>query len=277
MTFQQKLCSAVRVLKEDGLGGFMRAVKRNISDDENRPPPDEAQIAFEALKAGECKGLMIDAGAHVGGALAPFAHSGWQVLAFEPDSENREQLVDAFGEFQNVDIDSRAVSDTVSEKSVLYRSDESTGISGLSPFHPSHQPCEEVRVTTLTRVLDEREMTDREITFLKVDTEGFDLNVLKGVPWQANSPELVLCEFEDSKTVPLGYTFHDLADYLVDRGYRLIVSEWYPIRQYGVQHDWRRFALYPCDLEDSRAWGNILAAKTDRVFERLLRICRLAR
>jgi len=55
------------------------------------------------------------------------------------------------------------------------------------------------------------------VTFLKVDTEGFDLPVLRTFPWQANRPMVVVCEFEDHKTVPLGYTYRDMADFLVNK------------------------------------------------------------
>jgi hypothetical protein len=80
------------------------------------------------------------------------------------------------------------------------------------------------------------------VDFLKIDTEGFDLMVLKGYPWtQSPRPRVILCEFEDAKTVPLGYDFHQLAAFLVGEGYQLIISEWYPVKAYGGLHRWRRF------------------------------------
>lgn len=271
----RKIGTAVRIILREGPIAFLRALKGHISSSYGPYRPNESRIAFEALNAATRKGLMIDVGAHHGGALLPFARSGWQVFAFEPDSKNRERLVESFGDYQNVFIDARAVSDHREEKAVLYRSEESTGISGLSSFHSSHKIGEEVLVTTLESFFDERGIGDERVTFLKIDTEGFDLHVLRGFPWHESSPDLILCEFEDSKTVPLGYTFHDLADFLVGHGYKLIVSEWHPIKRYGGPHDWRRFATYPCKLEDSNAWGNIFAAMDGEIYETLLRICKL--
>jgi FkbM family methyltransferase len=218
---------------------------------------------------------MIDVGAHLGGALSLFAHSGWRVYAIEPDSENRKKLETTFGSLQNVVIDSRAMSDQTGVQAILYRSTESTGISGLSSFHPSHRPGEVVNVTTLGHFFDEQGITNQSVDFLKIDTEGFDLRVLKGIPWHKISPRLILCEFEDSKTIPLGYTFHDLAKFLVAHGYKLIVSEWYPIERYGVSHKWRQFATYPCKLMDTGAWGNILATNDDSLYDALLQICNI--
>ena len=237
--------------------------------------PNESQIVFEALQVDRFTGVMIDVGAHYGGALSPFARSGWQVYAFEPDSVNREKLLASYGNLQNVHIDCRAVADKPQEKAILYRSQESTGISGLSSFHPSHQVGEKVDVTTLTCFLSRYEIEYKELDFLKIDTEGFDLQVLQGFPWHKTLPRVILCEFEDSKSIPLGYTFYDLANFLVGYGYKLIVSEWYPIKRYGIQHDWRRFAKYPCNLEDSNAWGNIFAAKEDSIYNSLLHLCKL--
>lgn len=271
----RKIGKAINILLSEGPVALINVLKRFITNKYGPERPDESEIAFNVLKADTFKGLMIDVGAHYGGALSPFALGGWKVFAFEPDSMNREKLVESFGDAQNVIIDGRAVSDEMHEKAVLYRSEDSTGISGLSSFLPSHQIAEEIEVTTLESVFAEYGLTQEEVNFLKIDTEGFDLHVLRGFPWPISSPQLILCEFEDSKTVPLGYTFHDLADFLVGHGYRLIVSEWHPIKSYGDTHDWRRFATYPCQLEDSKAWGNIFATKKDEIYESLLNICNL--
>ena len=256
---------------------LFKTLKRYINEQIGPYRPNEAKIAFEALSANTFRGLMIDVGAHFGGSLKAFAHHGWRVYAFEPDSENRKKLIASFGNSENVTIDHRAVSDHAQEKVRLYKSYESTGISGLSSFHTSHQPGEEVTVTTLECFLDEQKMAKQTIDFLKIDTEGFDLHVLKGTPWHKTSPRLVLCEFEDLKTIPLGYSFHDLAHFLSQHHYHLIISEWYPIQKYGGAHQWRRFTTYPCELEDPQAWGNILATKEDNVYSGLLQACRINR
>lgn len=73
---------------------------------------------------------------------------------------------------------------------------------------------------------------------------------------------MIECEFEDTKTVPLGYTFHDLSKYLVDKGYQVYVSEWHPITRYGIPHDWRALMRYPWELADPKGWGNLLAFRT---------------
>ena len=274
MKLLNKVKTAYFILQNDGLRALFRGLVASLRTGKEANRPDEAKIVFELLKAQKGKGLMIDVGAHWGSALAPFAHVGWEVFCFEPDSKNRKRLAYLFKGFSNVVIDDRAVSDHPRENAIFYRSDESTGISGLSAFRPSHKAADKVPVTTLRRFFHEQGLADREVDFLKVDAEGFDLPVLKGFPWDKSRPRIILCEFEDQKTVPLGYTFHDLAGFLQAQGYKLIVSEWRPVKQYNGPHDWRGFTTYPCELENPEAWGNIFAMKEEKMYDSLLNNCK---
>jgi FkbM family methyltransferase len=220
---------------------------------------DEAQAAFQVLTEARSSGTMIDVGAHFGGSLAPFLDTGWRVLAFEPDRRNRAALLAAFGDRPNLTIDPRAVSESSESGVVLFRSPMSTGISGLSRFHSTHRAVDRVDTVTLAEALAMHGI--RDVDFLKIDTEGFDLMVLRGLDWQCGGPTVVMCEFEDQKTVPLGYDFHGMAAFLQDRGYQVIVSEWHPVRAYGERHEWRGLKAYPCELASPLAWGNLLAAR----------------
>jgi len=255
--------TALSILRRQGPLELLRAIGRKLrrpKSQSDKSSQHEVDIAFVFLRANQRRGVMVDVGAHYGGTLRRFAKAGWQVHAFEPDSENRKVLLEqGYGEMPNVNIDARAVSDKAGRNVPLYRSEESTGISGLSAFHPTHVRGETVEVTTLEVFMNEQSI--EKIDFLKIDTEGFDLFVLKGFPWDRAHPQLILCEFEDRKTQPLGYTFHEMAGFLEQQGYKLIVSEWYPVKRYGIVHDWRRYVTYPCELADPKAWGNFFAVK----------------
>jgi FkbM family methyltransferase len=206
-------------------------------------------------------GTMIDVGGHYGGSCERFARNGWTVFVFEPDPENRKILGKTCSKYPSVIVDSRAVTDVDDEHLSFYASAVSSGISGLSAFHKTHQVVAKVRTVTLGRIISEQEIS--KIDFLKVDTEGFDMFVLKGLPWDEIRPIVLVCEFEDRKTRPLGYSFVDLVTYITSKGYDVLVSEWYPIIEYGKTHRWRRFARYPMELSDSNAWGNIIAVRKD--------------
>ena len=273
MSIISKSKTLLRVVKNEGFNGLLKVIKAKF----NRSyQPDEVGLVYQLLDDSDKHGLMIDVGAHHGACLAPFAQDGWHIIAFEPDSNNRHHLSEAYGEHENVIIDPRACSDQIKPDATLYTSAESSGVSGLSAFLDSHQASERVSVTTLAKALESYGRSDQPIDFLLIDTEGFDLMVLKGFPWESDHhPRVILCEFEDKKTLPLGYRFDDLANFLVEHDYQLIISEWHPIKAYGGVHRWRRFAPYPCQLADPAGWGNIFAVKEPALYKQLQRLCQL--
>jgi FkbM family methyltransferase len=204
---------------------------------------------------------MIDVGAHFGTTAGYFHQLGWTVHCFEPDPANREKLIARFGEAPNITIDPRAVSDKPAKGLSFFASEESTGISTLHAFRDTHREVARVDVTTVSEIVAERNLT--RVDFLKIDVEGFDFSVLKGVPWDKLAPAVIECEFEDAKTIKLGHTWRDIADFLCEKGYAVYISEWHPIIRYGVAHDWRRLVPYPGVEIDKNAWGNLLAFKED--------------
>jgi FkbM family methyltransferase len=226
---------------------------------------EEAGVVLDLIKAATRQAagdtpLMVDVGACKGGAFRDFARKGWTIHAFEPNPPLFEDLVEKF-DAPNVTINNSAVSDVAGEEIPFYTSQESIGISSLKPFRPTHEVTAHVKTVTLNDYLVESGV-DR-IEFLKIDTEGFDLMVLKGLDLNQYGVETILCEFEDSKTQPLGYSTRDLAEYLRSFGYTIYVSEWHPVVRYGGPHQWRALKRYPCELEDPDAWGNLFAFKSD--------------
>lgn len=230
---------------ENLVGGYSREQKARF---------DEMRLVHALLPKA---GVMFDVGAHTGTALKPFAAEGWRVIAFEPDPTNRRELHKFVDAMPNVTVDPRALSDQPAQDVSFYASEESTGIGSLRGFTEQHREVTRVDVTTLAQALTEHNIS--AVDFLKIDTEGYDLAVLKGLPWEQVQPRIVVCEFEDSKTKPLGYDFHTLAQFLTDQGYTVLVSEWHPIIRYGIVHDWRRLVPYPCHLSSTTAWGNLIA------------------
>jgi len=255
--------AAFRVLGQRTAQSLARRVRGQV------PTFAESQAVFDYFRLAPRKGTLVDVGAHFGESFAPYLECGWRVIAMEPDPANRRALVDR-GLDRGITLIPHAVSDKELDSVPFYASSESTGISSLSAFRPTHQEVAQVRVLTLRRIVEDHNLSN--VDFLKIDTEGHDLFVLKGFPWEQIHPEIVLCEFEDYKTRPLGYTYHDLGRFLLGQQYTVYLSEWYPIVRYGGDHRWRRFVRYPVDVVDQRAWGNLVAvsgAAAVRYFDRL--------
>jgi FkbM family methyltransferase len=222
---------------------------------------DEVEIVHEVLK-GKI-GLMIDVGAHFGTSLYPFMNDGWEIHAFEPDPKNRQKLLERIKGKSNVKLSTEAVTNQSGLELSFYSSEVSTGISGLSSFHASHKEVAKVHTVTLKDYINTSNI--KEIDLLKIDTEGHDLFVLQGFDWQNHShPKVIVCEFEDKKSLPLGYKTNDMISFLEKNGYQVILSEWHPIVEYGMAHKWKRFNTKNLlDIEKSELWGNLIAYKND--------------
>ena len=219
----------------------------------------EAEIVATLLAKREAGSVMIDVGAHTGSALAPFVAKGWLVFAFEPDNANRLKLLERLANSSKgnqVTIDTRCVGDR-SHSGLAFFTSANGGVSGLSSFDESHVQTQVVDVVSLTEFFADRDLP--EVDFLKISTEGHELFVLKGFPWSRGRPEVIECSFDDQKTVPLGYNFSDVAQFLIDHGYEVFLSEWHPITPHETTSDWHCLLRYPCELSNEKAWGNLLA------------------
>lgn len=223
---------------------------------------DETLAVFDALRRRDpAPGVMFDVGASVGKTLAPFAEADWTVHAFEPNPEALARLTEQWGRRDNVHVDGRALSDRDETARPFYTSDVSAGIAGLLAFDPSHTQAATVDTTTLAAYAAAAGVD--AIDVLKIDTEGYDLPVLRGLDWDHLRPRIVITEFDDNKTQHLGYAFDDLAGFLAGKGYRVLVSEWFPLVRYGAGHRWRRLWDYPGPLADAKAWGNLVAVRDE--------------
>lgn len=219
----------------------------------------EASLIYDYFFTKKIIGTLIDVGAHFGESFEPYLDGNWKVLAFEPD-QTKWEFLDKFKQNKNLTLLTHAVSNKSSIDVPFYVSAESTGISSLSPFIESHKETGHVNVVTLRDALSTHKISN--VTFLKIDTEGHDLFVLEGFPWDVMTPEIIICEFEDFKTKRLGYDYKDLGQFLIQKGYSVYLSEWYPVVKYGGDHKWRGLVKYPAALEDANAWGNFIAVST---------------
>jgi FkbM family methyltransferase len=239
------------------------ARQHSVSFDRSRHlSVDEAEVVAKVLSARQGRQhVMLDIGAHAGGSARHFHSKDWTIYCFEPDPANRAKLVARFGTSASVKIDPRAVGERPQKDVAFFSSPESTGISALHAFRPTHKETERVDVTTGAEIIADNKLT--RVDFLKIDVEGFDFAVLNGMPWTKLQPDVVLCEFEDAKTLPLGHSWKEIAAFLQEKGYAVYLSEWHPIIRYGIRHDWRRVVpLANADIP-ADAWGNILAFRVD--------------
>lgn len=203
---------------------------------------------------------LVDVGAHRGGVTVNYAKSGWRVLAFEPDERNREALIQATRNLVGVVIDPRAVGSPTGKPLPLYSSPVSSGISSLAPFHESHRETYTVELVELRHVVPDF-LGGSPLGVLKTDVEGFDLQALQSYDFD-HSPAAVIAEYEQRKTLPLGYAPADLFHFLREQELCVFISEWYPVVEYGQRHRWKRFTTDIHAL-DPNGWGNFVAVSRE--------------
>jgi len=229
-----------------------------------KPYFDESTVIWKFFsKIDVKKGVMIDVGAAFGSVFAPYLMRNWEVFAFEPDpSTHKKKWLDWYRR-ENLHIFDVALSDKSGIEIPFYASTESAGVSTLNPFLDSHQLVKKVKTETLEKVISKNNI--ESIDFLKIDTEGHDYFVLKGFPWQLEKlkPKAIICEFEDSKTLKLGYDYKEVGNYIIKQGYAVWLSEWEPIVKYGSEHKWKSVRRFPCELEEEKGWGNFIAVKNE--------------
>lgn len=211
---------------------------------------------------------IVDIGAHVGSFCKKFAQKQWRVIAFEPEPNNRQELKQNLEGYKDITIIPKAVSNQENQKVPFYVSSEHWGIHSLQPFHATHEPTLTVETVRLDKTLESLKISD--ISLLKIDIEGADFLALQSFDFKSIKPEIVMCEFSDERSFPnFGYTHHDVAKYMENKGYKVFVSEWAPIKEFGRKgetsepHHFLQCAPYP--LNHKPSWGNLIFVRQDRV------------
>ena len=233
---------------------------------EDEAPPrrprrfNELELLLAATEDLE-KGLLVDVGAHIGSFSEAFARRDWEVVAIEAAPEIYAELAARMGEHPNVTTIHAAATEEGGGTADFYISSEYWGIHSLRPFHESHDST--VRVPTV-RVGDIVSDHDSKLPYvLKIDTEGADLFVLRGVDWEAHPPRLVMCEFMDERTLPhFGYSYTDMVTFMEDRGYLGYASEWAPVKEHSRRGTgggpFTHIQVLRLPLQHSPSWGNLL-------------------
>lgn len=130
--------------------------------------------------------FVLDVGANVGGysrdvvAINPSA----TVFAFEPHPLTFERLVSNLETYRNIRLFNCAVGDQPTRQMLYDRRSEAGTMHAsiyrevIEDIHQAQSTAYEVNVITLDEFIKEQRLV--RVDLLKIDTEGYELNVLKG-------------------------------------------------------------------------------------------------
>lgn len=190
---------------------FYNLIRFNILTDwiiEMKEHKTERNVNFYSsfLGADSSNKLIFDIGANKGNMIKAFLKLGYNVIALEPEKKALSTLYWRYKNCEKVQIIEKGVSDEVGKLS-MHVTDARSGLNTLSDkwveslgnsnenrWHKALKYREEytVDVTTLEHLMDENGVP----YFIKIDVEGFELNVIKGIKrlpsflsFEANLPE----------------------------------------------------------------------------------------
>jgi FkbM family methyltransferase len=199
--------------------------------------PREELFALAYLRTGE---VAIDVGANIGVWSTLMGSAGADVIAFEPGSRSRSDLVRTVG--LNPGLDITVVPAALSDHPGQMNLTLDLECSNHLVEEELSERAEPVEVITLDDYIDAHPRLD--IVFIKVDAEGFDLQVLQGA-------EKLLSTLKPSLMVET-WGPPTVRNWLEKRGYRI----------YRYAFETRTLHEYPRHFCDQ---ANILAVHDEKV------------
>lgn len=170
--------------------------------------------------------VVFDVGANVGQSAKKFV--SWfpesQIYCFEPVTSTFAELQRSFGALNNVHCFQLAFGASKGRgKALLHGSSVSYSLLGNpdDACVSDDTRIEDVDIETVSEFCRSREI--ERISFLKIDTEGYDLAVLKGAGDMLDRKRIDLIEVEAGMNPrnQRHVSFEELKRYLEDRGYLL--------------------------------------------------------
>lgn len=140
----------------------------------------EGDRLFDLVREGD---TVIDVGANIGVMSLNFASrcgpSG-RVIGFEPDPVNFDRVTAniKLNKFNNIRIENLALADKPGRLKLFRIDPRNPGMNRFLPPNQQRGEAIEVSVATLDEFIAENPM--ERIDLIKIDVEGFEMNVLKG-------------------------------------------------------------------------------------------------
>lgn len=184
----------------------------------------EAKYESVLLKIAKSKNIdyFFDIGANHGYYSIKVSHILPQctIYSFEPFSYNVDMLQKniELNHFKNITIIKKAVSDKEQRLNIYFSGEENDGSTSCIPQFENNDIYEEVEAITIDKFIKGQSL---EGTMLfKIDVEGFELNVLKGMRDTLRTIRPILfVEHNDETAKSAGYKLKDIVQFMAELNY----------------------------------------------------------
>lgn len=167
--------------------------------------------------------IVFDIGANVGDVSLHFAKlvgNRGIVHSFEPDSTNycRFQRNLNINKFSNIILNKKGLGNKNASYKIYTLNEKNKGMNRIINDSKESNEYREIQVITLDEYCETSNI--KNIDLIKIDVEGFELNVLKGGIHTINNfhPTLFI-ELDDQNLVEQGDSAKDLVLFLEEKGY----------------------------------------------------------
>jgi len=197
----------------------------SVVDMEKVGEPLEMQQMKLNIKNGD---VVIDIGANIGLYTLPiskFVQENGKVFAFEPHPKNFEILQKnvTINNIKNIILENKAVSNH-NGNAKLFASWVKNDDGTCKLFRIKGQPSDftDTTVVSLDNYFHNKELIDK-ISFVKIDVEGVEFDVLKGMEkiLQTNSKIQLILEFIPRQLVNYGTDPKEMLDFLISKGFKI--------------------------------------------------------
>ncbi len=186
----------------------------------------DGQLLFllEKFEIEDC----IDVGAHVGSFVNKLLRLGFKgrFLCFEPAINANNILKERFKNKKNIEILGIALG---REKSIGKLHNAGTPFASiletndLGGLYVENNPenSQEITVLPLDEILDARNPNNLAKTFLKIDVQGFELEVLNGAMFSLSAIPIVMVECVLNSLYDDSSNLHEIVEFMSKKNYRV--------------------------------------------------------
>ncbi len=249
-----------------------------------RTNPEVALLQY--LRSFVASPNVIDIGANVGQVSELLLSAGYRVFAFEPLPKAYERLCERFNgitvgfrsfpvavgstdgttSFYAVELSNQELGESLDADLSVY----STLVKHSMPEGLNYAEPIDVKVRSLKSLHDSGELPG-DVSILKIDTEGGDLDVIKGMGHTKYS--IIMSEFWDAQHYFSNGEFgllQNTVSHLRARGYA-----WHIVIYRELVNNESSEPRFYCNLDQSvrSSWGNALFFRDYEVFKEALRWC----